>query len=273
MKLDLRFEGPSLLQNKIKFFYSRFNENKEDDGLYISIPIGVYTLEDSLYNRKPLFVDNFTAKLTTLDIGEYFEGEHSIFPELFFKKYFPESKFLKKLQKIGKQWISKDKPDPTPAENNAEAEFIEVDEDSSFCGNYTQDGKEGCHMIFGNNPHCIPLTNLVVSAYVNKYTFKELENVELYGKSSEETCKILLEKIGLKRTVEAFKEGISRDLNHSIDEYHGIYRIFLSGNDDDSWTKYFYTEEDMMEEVYRLRRRQPINKRIDVEKNGYYFTN
>jgi hypothetical protein len=29
----------------------------------------------------------------------------------------------------------------------------------------------------------------------------------------------------------------------------------------------------MMEEVYRLRRRQPINKRIDVEKNGYYFTN
>jgi hypothetical protein len=62
-------------------------------------------------------------------------------------------------------------------------------------------------------------------------------------------------------------------LKKGFNTYNNKFYVKLSGNDDDSWTKYFDTEEDAQEEVYRLRRSQPINKEFDVKQNGYEFTN
>lgn len=60
---------------------------------------------------------------------------------------------------------------------------------------------------------------------------------------------------------------------HSLQEHHYPFRVWLGGKDDDSWTKYFPTEEAMLKEVERLRKKQPINKHDDVIENGYFFTN
>ena len=80
------------------------------------------------------------------------------------------------------------------------------------------------------------------------------------------------DNLTIEEIVKLFKETLESDVQYLQETYYP-YQVRLSGNDDDSWTKYFYTEEDMMNEVYRLRRCQPINKGIDVIGNGYVFTN
>jgi hypothetical protein len=78
---------------------------------------------------------------------------------------------------------------------------------------------------------------------------------------------------GIKAVVEAIEEAYNTSHLHSLQENHYPFRLRLGGNDDDSWTKYFATEEEMIEEVELLRSKQPINKANDVEWNGYFFTN
>lgn len=51
------------------------------------------------------------------------------------------------------------------------------------------------------------------------------------------------------------------------------YRIWLYGTDDDSWSKWFLTEEEIMKEVYWLRKMQPLNKIRDIIDREYIFTN
>lgn len=109
-------------------------------------------------------------------------------------------------------------------------ELIEVDNESSFCHNIKQDGKQYCRMNFGKNIHCKTIKIVNAADY-------------------------------------------EKDDLHSLQEHHYPFRLRLGGNDNDSWTKYFPTEEEILKEVERLRNKQPINKTDDVEENGYFFTN
>ena len=75
-----------------------------------------------------------------------------------------------------------------------------------------------------------------------------------------------------------------RELFHAVNRYkqeafndeqmlrYFDYIIHLYGTDDDSYSKGFHTEEEMMEEVQRLRNNQPLSMSLDL-KNGYVFTN
>lgn len=50
-------------------------------------------------------------------------------------------------------------------------------------------------------------------------------------------------------------------------------KVRLSGNDDASWSKYFDTHQECLDELTYLRKMQPINKEMDVVNRGYIFTN
>lgn len=94
---------------------------------------------------------------------------------------------------------------------------------------------------------------------------------DLYEKSNEEKVS-LFNSLELKQKLEIYKTLLKRELSYANESFLPFF-IRLSGNDDDSWTKYFSTEEEMLQEVYLLRRVQPINKWEDVKLRGYEFTN
>lgn len=51
------------------------------------------------------------------------------------------------------------------------------------------------------------------------------------------------------------------------------WRLRLCGNDDCSYTKWFFTEEEAIEELKYLRRMQPLDFNLDIDKRDYTFTN
>jgi len=184
------------------------------------LPIIVGTSNDKFHiNFKPLFKTQFEFEIKTIvKLEKILKNINYCGVDIFFKKHFPESDFLKKLRVKAKNWISKDIPEPVLfGINDPKSEFIKCDSETKFYGNYTLNGFEGCLLDIGER--------------------------------------------------EKFKES-----NEYVLERKPFF-IRLSGNDDDSWTKFFNTKTELLEEIYRLRRCQPINKDIDVINNGYVFTN
>jgi len=49
--------------------------------------------------------------------------------------------------------------------------------------------------------------------------------------------------------------------------------LYLCGNDDTSYTKWFDNDTDLMKELNYLRMMQPLNMRLDIYNRGYEFTN
>jgi len=202
-------------------------------------------------------------------------------------EHFKEDKLVEDLINKGIKWIDNTILEPTQIDSNETYpcgnEFILVDENTSFGGNFEQFGIEGCHMKFGKNQHCKEFTSLSFRAHLSEYTlhrinhkfYTELQKnkISFYNKSDKEIIDIIISKFGLGVLLEAYKRELGQNHNHSIDKHYQPYKVYLAGNDDDSYTKYFSTEEDMMNEVYRLRRCQPINMDIDVLNNRYFFTN
>ena len=150
-------------------------------------------------------------------------------------------------------------------------ELIEVDSESSFYPNIKQDGKEYCRMYCGKNIHCRPIKSFDPKPFISS-TYYGGKDLKLNSLSHEKKIEALL-PFGIKAVVEAIEKAYNTSHLHSLQEHHYPFRLRLGGNDDDSWTKYFATEEEMIEEVELLRSKQPINKANDVEWNGYFFTN
>jgi hypothetical protein len=51
------------------------------------------------------------------------------------------------------------------------------------------------------------------------------------------------------------------------------YKIYMCGNDDCSYSKWFATRKEMRDEVLYLRKMQPLDFYIDICERGYIFTN
>lgn len=227
------------------------------------------------FSKKLLFKTEFQTIVSDLDEIYKYHKTHNL--DLFFKKFFPESDFLQILMQKAKRWISKNKPKPTKIKGTeyiCGTEFIEVDADTSFYGNFEQDGKQGCYLRFGENVNCKELASFNYFPYLSEYDIPySLRNgITFTGLSNEERFAII-NGFGLKVKLEIFKRKLAYFHTSFVEEKYCPFRVKLQGGDDDSWTKYFCTKEEMMDEVYRLRRCQPISKELDVYGNGYYFTN
>ena len=160
--------------------------------------------------------------------------------------------------------------------------YINVDEFTSFYGNYKI-----------NNVECVELS-------YGKRTYEKLESIEgfnfkinlLKNLSNYDLSRPLSDKVDFYKKSDKFKldfinknltinekfnlvEKLLKDTIYDNKEWGTFceYYIRLSGNDDDSWTRYFLTQKEMEEELKYLYKMQPINKDADIHKRNYVFTN
>ena len=165
----------------------------------------------------------------------------------------------------------------------SEGEFIEVDRHSSFHGNYELNGKEGCYATIFTDE----FVDLTMEVFDPRHTWS-VYDLPLFIRSNIEGTTggfapnivynwTRQEKIDFfgKLPVQVRRDLVSSQLaNLTVDiQYNKPFGVYLSGNDDDSWTKYFDTHQECLDELTYLRKMQPINKEMDVVNRGYIFTN
>lgn len=189
---------------------------------------------------------------TSIDLGgrthEIIDWEYGNilydYPELF--KEYVEAKH-RVAKKTMAHYALKPLPTPKIVDNYHEYGYIPVDKDTNFCGNYNINGKQCCEVWI-----CAG---------------------ELWNPAEE--FKTLIGKIDNSISPKDQEAKIEQ----SIDYFNGKmieeapYEVHLSGNDDYSLSKGFWTMEDAEKEVQYLMTIQPINSEIDLTSRGYYFSN
>lgn len=237
-----------------------------------NIKFPIFCLFGNFFDNKVLFEVEYEFKLKKLShLQKVFKYKNilSIFTE-----YLNDTSYLDYIIKKGNDFISNEIIKPVPFTTHVgEGEFIKVDENTSFYGNFNYNDVEGCYLEYGKNNNQ-ELTSFILEPYLSVYNLSGVlyKSNEFYKKSRKEIFDIV-SSYGLKELINFYKKSLKDYNDELIDQMYSPYYIKLSGNDDDSWTKYFYDEDSMLKEVYRLRRTQPINKTIDVIGNGYIFTN
>lgn len=277
VKIKIQFsEEVSLFGDLLNIKYDEYTD-KLMGTLPLVVGIGKYDIDDIIIKSE------FSFEIPSVHYLEKIRKDfHYWDTQKWFQKHFPNETICQRLISKAEKYISTDILEPIEiSETNyvCGTEFIEVDENSSFCGNFTQNNKEGCHLQYGDFPSIYDweekkLDNLDVNlaSLLSRYDFPYNHRPEdLYEKSNEERA-FLFNSLELKEKLEIYKTLLKRELSYANEEFLPFF-IRLSGNDDDSWTKYFSTEEEMLQEVYLLRRVQPINKWEDVKLRGYEFTN
>ncbi len=152
-------------------------------------------------------------------------------------------------------------------------EFLEVDQFTSFAGNFEQDGKEGCCMDFGSTKETKDPFEWAIKTGWYTYDLPHKIRVETYGWSDQQKIEFF-EKLSLEDKHTTAFSAVKRFLDLD-QEWRGYfpYRIYLYGTDDTSYSKWFFTEEEMMKEVNWLRKMQPLNLVRDLLDRGFMFTN
>lgn len=84
----------------------------------------------------------------------------------------------------------------------------------------------------------------------------------------------------LQRRLQSLKEPALKAWNASVEKFQpecptkeSPVEVFVAGNDDASWSKFFATEEEGLEELTYLLGQQPIDITRDIYNRGYVFTN
>lgn len=165
-------------------------------------------------------------------------------------------------------------------ENN---EFLEFDENSAFnwAGPFKCNEKLGCIMIYGENKHKAdyPIFNVKKDHSFYNIPHNTRETLKLtandHWKLNSDEKEVLFNSLSTKdqyETAKAFFKSANCYLNESL-AHTQPYSIYLTGNDDCSYKKYFSSEEEMNEELNYLRMMQPLNFSIDIRMKDYIFTN
>jgi hypothetical protein len=92
-----------------------------------------------------LFSKEFTFKVESLEtLKKMNEEGNSSFVKRFFTNFFPESDFLTELSERADMYMSQEVKEPVYFDAFGEAcEFLQVDDETSFYGNFEHDGKQG----------------------------------------------------------------------------------------------------------------------------------
>lgn len=186
-----------------------------------------------------------------------------------------EFEFIKE-RLIRKQLVAINNQIAEPVLKEGVGEFLWLDDQSSFYGNYQLDNKEGCIIEFGKsklkeenfdfspnknwNYYDIPY-NLRNEDYITISKWSSIHKID-YFKSLPLDAQSAIAEEAIKDYTQYLKTR----------EFYP-YRIWLYGTDDDSWSKWFLTEKEMLKEVNWLRKMQPLNKNRDIINRGYVFTN
>lgn len=155
------------------------------------------------------------------------------------------------------------------------SEFLQVDEFTSFAGNFEQNDKEGCCMDFGPNPYLSnPNFNWTIDSDWQYHDLPtKFEKREVYSWPNKEKKKEYFYSLPLEVQRDLGIKTAKRYIQFEEEPRYFPYRIYLYGTDDSSYSKWFIKEEDMMEEVRYLRKMQPLNLMRDLLDRGFVFTN
>lgn len=248
---------------------------------YISVPI-VVIYADEQWNNKTLFRTSFTTEIDIEKLPAYYEKLHFFDVKSWITQFAGGMAFYYSLVRRGNILLTLDEYTvyPIPIANSfiRGTEFISVDSETDFCGNFEQNGLEGVHVSYGKRD--VPTPKLSIKLSLSEYDLpyskqKELgvgeKGFTLYKKSEEEIT-FVWESLSLTEQIEIL-ERKHRMEAYSAKDYYFPYFVRLTGNDDESYTKYFSTEKEMLDEIKYLRWVMPINKKIDVIDRGYVFTN
>lgn len=170
-----------------------------------------------------------------------------------------------------------------------EGDFLEFTEETagSWGGPLECNYKLGCGIELKTNKNGFSLPEL---NYRTKYSYYDLCDLgdsktinKLIGKKGNtdrflynltpEEKSALFNKFPIKIQHGLYKLFLKKMLRPDYCEELLPYSVYLYGNDDCSYTKYFATEEEQLSELNYLSYMQPLDFNLDVTKRGYVFTN
>lgn len=148
-----------------------------------------------------------------------------------------------------------------PDEYGGITEIIEVDEFTSFSGNFKYDSKSYAKVSIRKGPRKELKFCYKVPKIVRPLDLPRLGNdCKITDLSHKEQEKYILKY--LRSQISFIEEG----------EYAPII-LRLFGNDDSSWSKLLYSEEELEKELQFLRKMQPISLQYDIINRDWFFSN
>jgi hypothetical protein len=174
----------------------------------------------------------------------------------------------------------------TVLEDNVE--FLELDESACILGGpHGFENKEGCYISIHENKKSIESVRKSMMGDIDfirsSHSFLLPHNRSIDGEystfsnnyynMSKEEKKKFIESLSHERFFKLYKNVVKYLSDEESIESKKPYRIYMYGNDDSSWTKWFFTKEEVEKELEYLRMMQPLNLYKDFTDRGYLFTN
>lgn len=160
------------------------------------------------------------------------------------------------------------------------SEFLQVDEFTSFAGNFEQDGKEGCCMDFGPTNNDLQFYTLNIETDWSSWDLpvnfqKEIGSCHYNDilEWSKERKAEYFNNFPLDLKQDLAIRSAKRYIEYQREPSYFPYKIYLYGTDDCSYSKWFTEESKMLEEVNYLRKMQPLNLQRDLLDRDFVFTN
>lgn len=162
------------------------------------------------------------------------------------------------------------------------AEFLQFDHSAeNWAGPFEMGEKKGCIVIYGERKDICdyPVWDVKKEHSFYNLPFNTRKDLSIdenhhYSLTPEEKEKFfnsLSPREQLQTAEDYFLSKISY-LNEDLGRTQP-YEIYLVGNDDCSFTKWFSSKEEMEEELKFLRMMQPLNFSLDIQDRNYIFTN
>ena len=110
------------------------------------------------------------------------------------------------------------------------------------------------------------------SEYMLPYKYKALAPERLYYMTPEQK-EAEFAKLPLEAQLAVAQDYVKRRADGHYFNECLPFRLYLAGNDDTSYSKYFVTREEAEKELNYLRKMQPLDFGRDILSRQYFFTN
>lgn len=183
-------------------------------------------------------------------------------------------------------------PSPTEIEDAYAkgCEFLEFTEESSYvwAGAFEQNGKSGAAFKIKEKPSSInfPILNVKTDHWSFHCPHSVMLKLDELGKEEGKNAGGNYHYRLTPQQKEEFFNSLSVKEQHQIwckfIKYYSEpetlnmllpFSVYMFGNDDCSYTKWFATKEEVTAEVEYLRKMQPLDFTLDIKDRGYIFTN
>ena len=180
---------------------------------------------------------------------------------------------------------------------NQNIEFLEFTEESSWSwgGPYTHNDKKGCSLKVRNHTtdHRESLINIppvdenhsyynlprnIDDKLINWIKLSNKDEIDVKNLANLHYRLPKNEKLNFFHSLDISEQlQTAKNYYRNFDEEHFDsllpFSIYLAGNDDCSYTRYFKSMENVEKELSYLRKIQPLDFNKDIQQRKYYFTN